>query len=395
MAIPKGSKKKERERRMRERKRAALRAKQAPTAKGDNETRAQFCDRTRDTFGTTAVGWPIRYRRMHFDCMPDLHEYLNFAGSELHLEWYQNQEERRAGSNGEVVAALAIERCVQLKESSEREIAMRCEGTLIEHCMAGSTYGEWLRMQPFSGLPDDVDDEYRTVPVAFDMKLLKLNSAATKKSNRILQGAGQLPLLPNVWNVTFLKIEEELFFNGNALCIDRLYELMMMLRITVPRFFGARQFKEDRSCLERQLANIEEAERLAADLLTARSAATLDYLSKKSEQLQSKSDALAAALEKLNAIEAELAKIDTQLDEAETSANSSAIAKARSERSRLWSRRVGLLTEHSARAQELQQLEATIVSEFGAVAQPEWEAANSFSRQLYRWQAVWAEVAAQ
>lgn len=365
------------------------RASSSPTEER-TETRYEKRIRHRDAFGTLAHRWPIRYRRLRFDRLPDLSESINLAGSDLHLEWFPSQEARRSGEGGEVVAALEIERCDLVGEYGEQEVSYRCFGTLTEHAQAESTYGQWLRLQMYSSVEEGC--EYRVVPVEFQVSMLKPTLAMCRERNKFLTEIEQVPLLPNVWNVALLSFGSELQEKGCALTLDRLYELMMMLRICVPRSLGARRFKQEIEFLETRLEFIEQAERAAAESLKARSEAVQEYLDSESPRLQERvveNNALEVARRE---VEEEVRLAEDAVTLAEERSDAKALAEARRQRSNAWTRRVNTIEQQENAAREFEEFGAKLEAEFMALCKPEWDAANTFTRQLFFWQELWQEL---
>jgi hypothetical protein len=207
---------------------------------------------------------------MFFDHKPDLSESIDFSDAELHLEIFSSQEDRQADRNGEVVTALRVESCQTVRGFSESpdEMAVDCTGTLTEKVSKSSVYGQWFRKQWNATVSVPDEDEFQVVPISFRLELRMMNSTAAKRSNRLLTSLSHLPFTRGTWNVVRVITPESLGMEGNAMEIERLEELLHMLRIWTPiLLLPDYRVTEKRQMLITQLEQIERAERQAIEAL--------------------------------------------------------------------------------------------------------------------------------
>lgn len=267
------------------------------------EAEQRRVERHRSAYGTTAYCWPIRYRKLFFEERPDLREGLNFAGMDLHMRWYESQEDREEDSNGEVVTALRIESCVEEEAApnsvpNPNEIHLKCRGTLSEQIGRSSLYGQWYRMQFGAETLPETGDEYRDIPVEFTLQLIRFRSGQAKNRSRYLRSIDSLPVVPKAWNVNHIIFPESFADSGNALDIDRLYELLFMLKIWTP-ICSKPDFRPEKpaSLLREELLSVEARERDAA--------VALEVLSRESKRLLGIALRPCSELSELEAKEAE------------------------------------------------------------------------------------------
>lgn len=228
-------------------------------------------------FQTTAYAWPIRYRKLFFDKLPKISpERIDLTGLDLHLKWYPTQEARDTDSEGEVISALSIESCERVPSHViGNGIELRCRGRLAEQISPDSVYGQWARLQPLDSFEGLDGEEFRERDVEFSLQLKVFDARAGKKLEGLFARFDGLDCIPGVYNVWFIKFPEEFRLSAPALQIDRLTDLLFMLRLVIPRSLRT---AEDTAAKVRVAPNILEralaAERNAADALKIRADAT-------------------------------------------------------------------------------------------------------------------------
>ncbi|MFN8393011.1 MAG: hypothetical protein U0136_22140 [Bdellovibrionota bacterium] len=382
--------KNERRRQAKIEKRRAKKADEKKSAQS-REVRAQAAEkqRMRQAYCTTAFCWPTIYRKMFFDQKPDLSEWMDFSGADLHLEIYPSQEDRRGGRNGEVVSALRVDKChlVQVPNAPPDEITVDCSGVLAEKVSKSSVYGQWFRKQWAAVVTVPDEDEYQEVPINFQLLLRKINASDAKRHNRFLASIGHLPYTAGTWNVVRVFTPDSFGRDGNAMEIERLEELLHMLRIWTPILLQPNyQVAESKQMLLAQIEHIERVERKAMEalvpysqecekLLAAFQASQPDFL--KAQEVVKQREA--AHLEAKASFEAAEAVVPQDVD------------KVKRERKRMnHLRDLWLSAKQSflARASEHEQAEHTISMQFVEAMTKEFAMANEATLAFLQWQRV-------
>ena len=190
--------------------------------------------RATNAYSTNAFAWPIKYRRLAFVKKPNFVEPYRLEGTELSLTWYNTLDDRRTETNGEVVSSLEILSSFPIPmHNGDFSKIIQCRGRVHQLVKRGTDYGDWLNRQP-DGESSDVD-EYRATDVEF---LVSFTFPQTSHAFARLAAAkkhDELAVFRDAWNVGDVCVADHTKKTSSALALDRLFELLHMLRIVVPR----------------------------------------------------------------------------------------------------------------------------------------------------------------
>lgn len=379
-----------------ERQRKKKKKKDAEKREATAHAAQKTTERLKSAFGTTAMCWPIRYRALFFEELPALDaQSLSFTGVDLHMKWYETQEARTADVDGEVVTALRIESCepVQPEGGFNRdELWLACKGTLSEQIADGSLYGSWYRKQWQADDTIPEGEEYRDIPVEFTLRCRRFRGSQTKSKNRFMRSIETIPFVPDAWNVYHIDVPDHIRMDGNALDIDRLNEILFMLRIWTP-ILTSQKFSVSSSeqTLRSELLALEQREKEASAVLAERSAETSAFLLEMSaayHALESARVILSEFEEAHRQREAEFKAIEGEAGNGEEF--ESRLRKARKLMNVARDAKLAELTRFQEVERSSQQRQAEAERLFTNVISEEFKAADAFTRPFLQRQRVLA-----
>jgi len=207
-------------------------------------------------YSTCAFAWPIKYRQLAFVKKPNFAEPFRLEGIELSLTWYDSLEDRRRETNGEIVTTLEILTCVPIPLHNKRfSKILQCTGKVHQLVKRGTEYGDWLNRQP-DGESSEIDD-YQATDVEFLISFT-FPQAARDLARLTAGRKDQFTAFLDSWNVGDVVVADHTKRTASALALDRLFELLHMLRIVVPRrsYVPAESVEE----IERRVAEFEAQE---------------------------------------------------------------------------------------------------------------------------------------
>ena len=376
------------EKRKKQKKKREVRERQKQTYRTAKKTESQ-----RDAFGTTAYCWPILYRRLSFEQMPNLKENLSFADVDLHSSLFPSQQLRHENNGGEVVTSLRIDDCqeVPAKETTGKVKYLRCQASLAQQVLAGTTYGDWYRRQYGAEVKVEEGEEWQEEEFEFTLRLARYRPTEIKKRNRLMSSLEYPPVLSNCWNVYHIEIPQEIQVDGNALQTDRIYELLFMLRIWTPILTSENYPLPGLSEINSRIAQIEEREALAAEVLKIESAKTQEFFAQCSNMDVEVREASKTAAESKAAFEQahqNVERLESEFEKAQDDKESIGRELKRSKREMYRLRDVNANAQ-GALSQLRTQSEASTTAlgeEFLKQCFREFKAANEFTRAYLLWE---------